>query len=172
MLFAVWLLSGASSARADIWDAGKGTYLPFGLTASYLRLHEGDDKVRTGKLGLELSWVEYDSAWWGGYADVAYDFAGERVWMTAGPEFGLFSIGLDAGFVYVLDKGRDDMGFRVRFVVSVFENDGQMHPDRHRVREYFKSSTILLTLGGGALLRNEPQRFLELGALFKLKNER
>lgn len=74
-----------------------------------------------GYLGLELSISRLKQrAWYGVFADAAYDFGHEATTLYIGPELGYGFVGFDGGFAYrIPNSGENDFGPHGRFMLTL-----------------------------------------------------
>jgi hypothetical protein len=89
-----------------------GWYLPVGIDAGVAFLRGSAGAI----LGVEASVVHIDrrNAWLGAYAEAAYLTNEGATRFSIGPEVGFLILGLDGGFLDVVDHGNSLVGFTLR----------------------------------------------------------
>ncbi len=139
----LWTLPAGASGPMLV---PKGVFLPTGIN-----LGGSIDRIGGSGfvLGGETSVVAHDGnwLWYGGYLDANHDFGASETRLSIGPELGYTVLGLDGGYMLLLDGGAAKHALVVRPVLTLGILSG-----------YFRS---------GWLLDGQGDWFGEAGVLLK-----
>lgn len=109
-------LSGKPSASSQrMFGTFEGTYGLGGVSVGTTFAPGGF--VLGGELSLVRQTQEF--YWVGGYVDATYDFARKQTRISVGPELGWSALGLDVGYLVVLDGETTRSGVTARPLVSI-----------------------------------------------------
>jgi hypothetical protein len=124
-------LAAAGEARAGGFDLN-GIWSPVGVALG--GSFNGQDRGGFF-LGPEASVVYFsDGVWAGGFADVLWDFGSDQLRHTIGPELGFGPLGVDFGYLGVLQDGDYRPGYAARgmltfSLISVYGRYGHVFDD-------------------------------------------
>lgn len=84
--------------------------------------HDGDTNGLILGAELSVAYANLDEAVWAGfYSDVTYDFGGDSLRVSLGPEVGFSFVGVDAGLMIDdVTSGSPDFSFSVRPLLTAF----------------------------------------------------
>lgn len=126
--FAIWLvlcgvslMTATTVAAQDLNIPEETVNLLPGPTLGY-GWHDGDANGLILGAEISVAYANLDEFVWAGfYSDVTYDFGGDSLRMSLGPEFGISFVGFDAGLmVDDILGGSPELGLSMRPVLSFF----------------------------------------------------